>query len=238
MLAPLGPLQAGDGPAAETAGESSKANAPAVPVIVIGFLGGFVHHDDAAHAEVSLAQHLQSEYPAGVLVATFENRRRYEARKLILHLLAPERDGNPTEAEKRAARIILYGHSWGASAALDLARDLDRDGIPVLLTVQVDSVAKVWQNDADIPDNVAHAANFYQTKGFVHGQSKIRAVDPGRTDILGNFELDYSSKPISCPNYPWYDRFFMRSHIEIECDPSVWKRVGALIREQLPPPSR
>jgi hypothetical protein len=104
----------------------------------------------------------------------------------------------------------------------------------VLLTIQVDSVAKSGQNDAIIPNNVRLAANFYQDKGLIRGQQKIQAADTSRTQILGNFRMDYSANPISCPQYPWYTRVFMRSHIEIECDQHVWQRVEDLIREQLP----
>jgi hypothetical protein len=46
--------------------------------------------------------------------------------------------------------------------------------------------------------------------------------------------MDYTANPISCPQYPWFSRVFMRSHIEIECDQRVWQRVEGLIREQLP----
>jgi hypothetical protein len=157
-----------------------------------------------------------------------------DAHQLILQLLGATAEGNLTNAQKQTARVILYGHSWGASAVVALARNLKADGIPVLLTVQVDSVAKSGQNDAVIPDNVRFAANFYQDKGFVHGQPKILAADASHTQILGNFRLDYTANPISCPQYPWYTRVFMRSHIEIECDQHVWQRVEDLIREQLP----
>ena len=103
-----------------------------------------------------------------------------------------------------------------------------------MLTVQVDSVSKAGRDDQTIPDNVRYAANFYQDKGFIRGQQKIVAADASRTTILGNFFFDYSAHPIACPEYPWYTRFFMRSHIEIECDQKVWQRVENLIREQLP----
>lgn len=33
--------------------------------------------------------------------------------------------------------------------------------------------------------------------------------------------------------YPWYNRFLMRAHTEIECDPSVWEQVDTLIRSKL-----
>ena len=81
----------------------------------------------------------------------------------LFSLLDTNHDGVLSADEKSRARIILFGHSWGAAAAVMLARDLRREGIPVLLTVQVDSVAKMWQNDSIIPDNVAEAVNFYQT---------------------------------------------------------------------------
>jgi hypothetical protein len=218
-----------------SASTSVAANVSVPPqTIVIGFLGGFVRHDDAVHSEVQLAQRLRTEYPASVRVEAFENRRQEDAHKLILSFLAADANGKLTDERKRAARVILYGHSWGANAVVALARDLQTDGIPVLLTVQVDSIAKNGQNDGVIPGNVAQAVNFYQDKGFLHGQRQIRAADATRTQILGNFRMDYAAKPIACPQYPWFDKIFMRSHIEIECDPSVWQRIETLIREQLP----
>jgi hypothetical protein len=220
------------GPAASP---SSAADVSVPPqTIVIGFLGGFVRHDDAVHSEVQLAQRLRHEYPASVRVEAFENRRREDAHKLILSVLAADGSGKLTDEQKRAARVILYGHSWGANAVVALARDLQTDGIPVLLTVQVDSIAKNGQNDGIIPGNVAQAINFYQDKGWLHGQRQIRAADAARTQILGNFRMDYAANPVACPQYPWFDKIFMKSHIEIECDPSVWQRIETLIREQLP----
>jgi hypothetical protein len=220
-------------PSAASSTATADVSAPA-QTIVIGFLGGFVRHDDAVHSEVQLAQRLRHEYSPSVHVEAFENRRREDAHKLILSWLAGDGNGKPSEEQKRAARVILYGHSWGANAVVALARDLQTDGVPVLLTVQVDSIAKGGQNDGVIPGNVAQAINFYQDKGWLHGQRRIRAADAARTQILGNFRMDYAANPIACPQYPWFDKIFMKSHIEIECDPSVWQRIETLIREQLP----
>jgi hypothetical protein len=150
--------------------ESEPVRASSTPTIVIGFLGGFVRHDDAVHSTVQVAQILRKDYPSAVHI----------------------------------------------------------------LSVQVDSVAKSGQNDSLIPDNVRYAANFYQEKGFIRGQQKILAADASRTQILGNFHMDYTANLISCPQYPWYTRVFVRCHIEIECDQHVWQRVENLIREQLP----
>lgn len=105
--------------------------------------------------------------------------------------------------------------------------------IPVLLTIQVDSVQKLNENDGDIPPNVREAINFYQTEGLLHGRSLIEAMDPKQTTILGNYQSSYRSSPISCSDYPWFARTFMKSHIEIENDPSVWEKIAALIRTKL-----
>jgi pimeloyl-ACP methyl ester carboxylesterase len=224
-------------PAAPSEGAKIPADPArvATPPIVIGFVGGFLRHDDAVHSTVILARNLQRDYAGVAHVETFENRRVNDARATVLSLLAQGHANGPTLEEKRTARIILYGHSWGASATVMLARALHADGIPVLLTVQVDSVAKLGHNDAVIPENVEHAANFFQDNGFPRGQQNIRAADARRTQILGNFKFDYATKPVSCPEYPWIARAFMKPHIEIECDPVVWHTVEDLIRAELPP---
>lgn len=208
-----------------------QAGAP--PGIVIGFVGGMVGHDNAAHSEVQLAARLRHDYPSGVHVSLFENRRSAQAHREILRLLDVDHDGQLSTGEKRDARIAIYGHSWGASETVNLARALGREGIPVMLTVQVDSIAKPGENDESIPANVAQAVNFYQRAGWLRGRGLIRAADASRTQILGNFQFDYRAHPVNCAGYPWYARAFMRPHIEIESDPRVWRQVESLIRSKL-----
>jgi hypothetical protein len=224
-------LQASANPAA-TAAEAS-ANPP---VIVIGFVGGFVNHSNAVHREVRLAAQLRKDYPAGAYVQVFENHRSEDARQQILLLLDTDHDGSLSPAEKQNARIIIYGHSWGASESITLSRALERDGIPVLLTIQVDSITKRGEDDEVIPANVAQAVNFYQPDGILHGRPEIRAADPVRTQILGNFRFDYKVKSVDCPQYSWFARTFEKTHIEIESDPRVWDQVDSLIRAKLPTP--
>lgn len=204
------------------------------PVIVIGFVGGFVRANDSVFGTVRLAKRLRYAYPSGVAVRVFENHHEDRARREVLRLLDGDHDGTLSSAEKEDARIIIYGHSWGGSETVQLARQLQRRGIPVLLTVQVDSVRKPGENDVVIPSNVGEAANFYQPDGIIRGASKIRAADPGITDIVGNFRFDYRQHPISCAHYPWQDRLFMKTHMEIDCDPNVWSKVESLIRSKLP----
>jgi hypothetical protein len=204
------------------------------PAIVIGFVGGFVHSDDTRHAEVQLAEKLRSGYNGRAHVRIFENHHGEEAYKAVLTWL--DRDGNGlSESEKEHARIILYGHSWGASAVIELARELQKQQIPVLLTIQVDSITKRGQDDRVIPANVKRAVNFYQASGMLHGVPQIVPADPQQTEILGDYRFDYKKQPPSCSAYPWFARHFLKGHIAIECDPSVWSRVETLIGQYLLP---
>ena len=208
------------------------ARSPLPTVIVIGFVGGFVRHNNTIHQEVQVATRLRKDYPR-VDVRIFANHLARKAHEEILRSLDADHNGTLSAREKLDARIVLYGHSWGASEAVTMARTLQKDGVPVMLTIQVDSITKPGEEDRYIPANVAQAINFYQRAGLFHGQRRILAVDPARTQILGNVQLDYSNRQINCDGYPWYARIFMRPHIEIESDPGLWNRVESLIRSKL-----
>jgi hypothetical protein len=202
-------------------------------LIVIGFMGGNVEAGNLLHREALLAKQLEEQYPLGLRAEVFANRDWQGALNRVLQLLDADRDGRLSASEKKSARIVIYGHSWGASETVTLARRLDDLGIPVLLTVQIDSVEKSHEDDATIPPNVREAVNFYQTEGLLHGRSVITAMDPAQTTILGNYQSSYKGHRVDCPGYPWYARAFMKQHIEIENDPSVWSRIEALIRTKL-----
>ena len=57
------------------------------PTIVIGFVGGFIKHDNLLHGEVQLATRLHKAYPLGVDVEMFENHDGEIALKTVLRLL-------------------------------------------------------------------------------------------------------------------------------------------------------
>jgi hypothetical protein len=208
-------------------------DSPLHKVIVIGFVGGFVRHDDAKHAEVQFAAQLRDRYASAVDVNVFGNHSGQEALVYVLRLLDTNRDGVLSAPERKEARIVIFGHSWGGTETVLLARALQQQRIPVLLTIQVDSIAKPGQGDVTIPANVAHAINFYQSNGLLHGRSEIVARDPERTNIIGNFHMSYKDHPINCDNFPWYSRVFTKPHIEIENDPRVWAEAASLIDAEL-----
>jgi pimeloyl-ACP methyl ester carboxylesterase len=215
---------------ATTATSAAPAN------IVIGFVGGFVGHDNPHHGPVQLARQIRRTVPKDTYVQVFENRRRKRAYDAVIRLLDTDHDGSLSAEEKARARIVLFGHSWGAAAAVLLARDLRREGVPVLLTVQVDSVAKAWQNDAIIPDNVVAAVNFYQPHGVLHGRTEITAADPRKTQVLGNYRMDYQKDPVPCPEASWFNRVFNAGHTQSECDPRLWSQIESMVRQRLSSP--
>ncbi len=206
-----------------------------VPFILVGFVGGFVRHTNPHHGPVVVAERMRQFAPKGAHIDVYENRHRKAAYRNVLRLLDSDGDGVLSAVEKAHARIILFGQSWGASAAVLLARDLDRVGVPVMLTVQVDSVPKPWQKDIVIPENVTAAANFYQPHGLLHGPPQIRAADGTRTQILGNYRFDYKQAPVKCEGMSWIDRAFTPDHMQSECDPHLWTQVETLMRQRLEP---
>jgi hypothetical protein len=213
---------------------AAPAALPREKLILIGFMGGNVSAGNMLHREAQVAQELQKRYPVALHAAVFANHDGQSALRSVLSLLDSDGTGRLTAKEKSAARIVIYGHSWGASETVALARRLNQLDIPVLLTIQIDSVEKANEDDGSIPPNVREAVNFYQTQGLLHGRKSIAAMDPSQTTILGNYESSYREHPVSCAGYPWIARTFMRPHIEIENDPSVWTKIEALIRTLLP----
>lgn len=206
-----------------------------VSYILVGFVGGFVRHTNPHHGPVIIAESIRHFAPKGSHIDVYENRHRKTAYRNIIHLLDTDGDGILSATEKSRARVILFGQSWGGSAAVLLARDLGRVGIPVMLTVQVDSVAKPWQHDGIIPENVAAAVNFYQPHGLLHGRPLIRAADDAKTQILGNYRFDYKQTPVKCEGMPWIDRTLTPDHMQSECDPHLWTQVENLVRQRLEP---
>lgn len=195
-------------------------------VVVLGFLGGFERWNDEHRGIRKLVLKLRES--DGVHAESFGNHRRGNARKFLLGALDANHNGKLDDDEKRSARVVLVGQSWGGGAAIKLARDLKKRGVPVLLTVQIDSVGR---DDAVIPPNVHAAVNFFQREPLtVWGQNRIRAADSSRTRILGNIRHYYPVflspvKPESRAR-----RWFGGGHARMEADPILWAEVEMLVR--------
>jgi hypothetical protein len=70
-------------------------------------------------------QKLRQEYPRQVYFDLFENRKNGEAYNTIPNQLDAKEDGTLSDDEKCRARIVLFGHSWSASAVVALSRKLE-----------------------------------------------------------------------------------------------------------------
>jgi hypothetical protein len=203
---------------------------PEGSTLVIGFLGGFDRWNDPERSVRKVALDIRSRALGGVFVETVENHRRLMALQFIRRALDTNRNGRVDAEEPARARIVLYGQSLGGWAVVKTARDLGKWGVPVQLTVQIDSVGL---SDATIPPNVLTAANFFQHDPLsVRGQTEIRAADPTRTRILGNYRFTYLFRPIDGPT-SWPRRTFGRSHAKMELDPVVWSQVEELILDAI-----
>lgn len=205
---------------------------PAGAFLVIGFTGGIEHWDSAQRPVRGLALQLAAQQIPNVYVETVEHRHRKLALRLIMEALDHNRDGRLDAAERASARIILYGHSMGGAAVVKLARELNARGIPVLLTIQVDSIGR---GEELIPPNVARAANLYQHSSLVlRGTGEIRAQDPAATTILGNFRYDYSHRNVDLSAASGVERIAGTAHSKMEFDPEVWAKVRELILREIP----
>lgn len=198
--------------------------------LVLGFMGGRDSWKAKNHLQGLATKFRDMRHPL-LHVETVENRKRGLAIELIRKAL--DRNGNGRlEAEERAsARLILYGQSFGGAAVVKLARQLYELQVPVLLTVQIDSVGR---GDARIPPNVARAASLFQRNGFlISGEAPIVAEDPLKTAILGNFEFDYRQNKIDTSAVPWHKKVFREAHTKMEHDPEVWAKVEDLILREI-----
>jgi hypothetical protein len=198
--------------------------------LILGFMGG----RDAWNTDNNLrklALKLRSMNNPLVYAETLENKKRAVAIELIRNALDRNQDGQLDERERASVRLILYGQSFGGAAVVTLARQLKKMNVPVLLTVQIDSVGR---GDKVIPPNVARAANLFQRNGLlIRGEPQIVPEDPVKTTIIGNFEFDYTQKKIDISQVPWHKRIFRAAHNQIEHDPEVWAKVEELILDAI-----
>ena len=200
-------------------------------VLIIGFMGGRESWDNRRRGVRKLALKLRAMNLPGVHVETVENKKRKLALELIRKAFDRDRDGRLDERERNSARLVVYGQSFGGAAVVKLARQLKEEGVPVLLTLQVDSVGR---GDKVIPPNVRRAANLFQRDGLIiKGEREIRPEDPAKTAIVGNFKFDYEGKKIDLSEVSWLKRLFQAAHTKMDHDPEVWALAEKIILDAL-----
>ncbi len=206
---------------------SVPAPMPERGTLILGFTGAFDHWDDPERGVRRLALEIRRMKLPNVHVETLAHYRHREAKRLVVLALDANKNRKIDPEERERVKIVLYGQSMGGGEVVRLARELRKMGVPVDLTVQVDSVSL---RDGWIPSNVKRAANFYQREYLtVHGQDYIQAMDSRQTKILGNIRFRY---PVWVP-YPLPEvsmrRIFGGGHARMEADPLLWAAIRGLI---------
>jgi hypothetical protein len=208
---------------------STKTPIPEGDTMVIGFLGGWERWDDDHRSVRKLASRLREN--GRIHADSIANHRFRTAERLVRRALDTNRDGKLDPAERDRAKVVLYGQSMGGGAVVKMARKLKGWGVPVLLTVQVDS----WgTRDSEIPSNVKAAVNYFQSEKLtIRGQREIHASDPNRTRIIGNFRMSYPPwLPFPQPD-EWHRKVFGGAHARMEADPLLWAQVELVIRSAI-----
>ena len=81
--------------------------------LVLGFMGGRDSWNNTAVGVGRIARRLRERGLPGVHVETVENRKRDLALRLVRAALDANRDGQLQPSERRQARIVVFGQSFG-----------------------------------------------------------------------------------------------------------------------------
>ncbi|MEW6127613.1 MAG: hypothetical protein AB1757_11305 [Acidobacteriota bacterium] len=210
---------------------TTRTPLPDREILVLGFMGGREPWNNDARNVRKLALKLRAMNLHQVQIETVENQKRELALQLIRKAFDRNQDGQLDAEERATTRLILYGQSFGGAAVVKLARQLKAWDIPILLTVQIDSVGR---GDRIIPSNVRRAANLFQRNGlFIKGEKAIRPEAADKTAIIGNYQFDYRNKNIDISEVSWLKKIFRVAHTRMEYDPEVWAKVEALILSEI-----
>ena len=160
-------------------------------ILYAGFVGAMESSNRKGSGVVQIRDALRGSAYPDVCSESFIPLSWESCRNWILRQF-PAHSGPFTQAEiDEAPRIILLGHSTGGWAVLKVARDLRDKGIPVELTVQLDSVGIT---DHTVPRNVKRSAIFHAKDFLMLLTTKnIRLEDPLHTKLIANVVVKNAS---------------------------------------------
>jgi hypothetical protein len=171
--------------------QSSPSDEETCPLIIIGFVGGMRSPNDRQQGVVQIGNRLRNLNQPALQVKIYRHWFWRSAYNFIYQNLDRNHDKKLSQEELALApKIVVYGHSLGGWAVIKLTRKLEKIGVPVELTVQIDTVGI---GDEVVPANVKSAANFYQRNVWLlRGEKKIRSADEQKTTIVGNFLIQHT----------------------------------------------
>jgi hypothetical protein len=159
---------------------------------MVGFVGGL----GTAHFPPSAARPLNHQLAAinqpgycfklfsGYCPLCAHHWMRKEFGAHFLKRLTPDQIAN-------GPKVIIYGYSLGAPAALLFSRMLQRDGVSIEMAVTIDSKGFT---EGIIPANVKTAVNFYEQRlfPFLFGKRHMHPEDLEKTQFLGNIRVAHT----------------------------------------------
>jgi hypothetical protein len=157
-------------------------------ILYVGIVGGLETPNNKRSGIVQVRDTLRDPAYTEVCARTFSPYDWMAGRSWILSHF-PQHTGPMTEIELgQAPKVVLACHSLGGWAVISVARSLDREGIPVELTVQVDSVGIT---DHTVPKNVKEAAIFHARDILMFMTTKeIKTEDANRTKLVANIRVE------------------------------------------------
>jgi hypothetical protein len=178
-------------PTATAAENTAPANTPAeiqrdtnCGIVYLGFVGALEPAQNKASGVVQIAETLRGADFPDVCAKTFSPYVWGDGLKWLLKHFPSHSGVLSAEELRRAPTVVLVGHSMGGWAMLSVARKLSSRGIPVELTIQVDSVGI---SDHTVPRNVRFAVIFHAHDVLTPlTTKKLRVEDPSRTTVVAN----------------------------------------------------
>lgn len=153
-------------------------------IIYAGFVGALETSDHEASGVVQIRDTLRGPAYADVCANSFLPYNPSAGLDWILKHFPSHPGPLAPEEVRKSPKIILIGHSTGGWAMLSVARDLRRKGIPVELTIQVDSVGIA---DVTIPSNVKEGAIFHAHDALMLMTTKrLKLEDAAKTKIVAD----------------------------------------------------
>ena len=168
--------------------QTGRTYDPHCRLLYVGIVGGLTTPNNRHSGVVQIRDALLSPTYTDVCARTFSPYHWTAGRNWILNYF-PRHPGAMTEVElEKAPKVVLVGHSLGGWAVLSVARDLDEKGIPVELTIQVDSVGIT---DHTVPKNVKEAAIFHARDILMFlTTKKISAQDASQTKLVADLRVE------------------------------------------------
>ena len=157
-------------------------------ILYAGIVGGLETPNNKRSGVVQMRDTLGGPIYTYICAKTFSPYHWTTGRNWILNYF-PKHPGPMSEVElEQAPKVVIVGHSLGGWAALSVARSLDSKGIPVELTVQVDSVGVT---DRTVPKNVKAAAIFHARDILMLlTTKKITVKDASQTKLVANIRVE------------------------------------------------